>query len=174
MRRDELDPATPPCSHEIAEHRQQFLEAMDDDFNTGGALGELFEIVHALNRFANEPSATAGRVPPASTRRGMVVLKELSQILGLFRPAAGPAPGQRRRPDRRPCSSSCSSSAPGSARRRTSRWPTRFASGSTELGVTLEDRPDGTRLADRAATVDRRSFLPVEARSDAQDGPPTV
>ena len=53
---------------------------MDDDFNTGGAIGELFEMVHALNRFANHRPAdrepgqpTARRVP-----RGMVVLKELS------------------------------------------------------------------------------------------------
>ena len=86
---------------EIAEHRQQFLDAMDDDFNTGGAIGELFEIVHALNRFANEPWLEPGRVRPAgstSIARGMVVLKELSQILGLFRPAAGPAPGSAATP----------------------------------------------------------------------------
>ena len=69
---------------------------MDDDFNTGGALGELFELVHALNRFADaltpEPTAEA----LAEYRAGMVVLKELTQILGLFRepPADARADGR--------------------------------------------------------------------------------
>ena len=36
-RRDDLEPGDSPLPDEIAEHRQQFLEAMDDDFNTGGA-----------------------------------------------------------------------------------------------------------------------------------------
>ena len=35
---------------------------MDDDFNTGGALGELFEIVHALNRMAG--GLTQDNPPP--------------------------------------------------------------------------------------------------------------
>jgi cysteinyl-tRNA synthetase len=74
--------------HEIAEHRQRFLDAMDDDFNTGGALGELFEIAHALNRHAHQPETESGqpRTEQLHTyRSGMAVLKELSQVLGLFR-----------------------------------------------------------------------------------------
>ena len=59
-RRGELDPGGSSLLEEIAEHRQQFLDAMDDDFNTGGALGELFEIVHALNRFAHQLDVRAG------------------------------------------------------------------------------------------------------------------
>src|SRR5262249_2198027 len=51
----------------------------------------LFEIAHALNRFAHEP----GRERPdrlEEYRAGMVVLRELSGILGLFRePAPAPA-----------------------------------------------------------------------------------
>ena len=95
MRRGELEPGGSPLLQEIAEHRRRFLDAMDDDFNTGGAIGELFEIVHALNRFAHD-RLEPGRARPdrlAEYRAGMVVLKELSQILGLFRrPARGPAP----------------------------------------------------------------------------------
>ena len=69
---------------EIAEHRERFLAAMDDDFNTGGALGELYEMLHALNRAANTlDSGDAVRL--GEYQRGMVVLKELTQILGLFR-----------------------------------------------------------------------------------------
>ena len=41
-----------------------FLECMDDDFNTGGAVGVLYELLNRLNRFADErkledPSADA-------------------------------------------------------------------------------------------------------------------
>ena len=87
-RRAEFDAAGSPLLKEIAEHRQQFLDAMDDDFNTGGAIGELFEVVHVLNRFGNELKPDPA-LPVSSQfadyRAGMVVLKELSQILGLFR-----------------------------------------------------------------------------------------
>jgi cysteinyl-tRNA synthetase len=71
---------------EIGEHRRAFLDAFDDDFNTGGAIGELFEIVHVLNRYSNDlKPGEADPVRLAEYRSGMVVLKELSQILGLFR-----------------------------------------------------------------------------------------
>ena len=67
VRRAEFDPGDSPRScKEIAEHRQRFLDAMDDDFNTGGAIGELFDIVHALNRYANA-GLTAGLVRPGSS-----------------------------------------------------------------------------------------------------------
>ena len=74
---------------EIGEHREAFLEAFDDDFNTGGAIGALFEIVRALNRFSNDFKAgSTDAAQLAEYRAGMVVLKELSQILGLFRKTA--------------------------------------------------------------------------------------
>jgi len=71
---------------EVGEHRQAFLDALDDDFNTGGAIGELFEILHVLNRFSNDlKTGSTESSKTAEYRSGMVVLKELSQILGLFR-----------------------------------------------------------------------------------------
>ena len=87
-RRADFDPGSSALLEEISDHRLQFLAAMDDDFNTGGAIGELFEVVHALNRFANQlrSDSTSVMVEPISEyRTGMVVLKELCQILGLFR-----------------------------------------------------------------------------------------
>jgi cysteinyl-tRNA synthetase len=82
---------------EVARLRGGFLEAMEDDFNTGGALGSLFELLTALNRYADakkleEPNPPADAL--AEFRRGVVVLRELSQILGLFgTPPAAPAAG---------------------------------------------------------------------------------
>ena len=131
----------------VVDHRQRFLEAMDDDFNTGGALGELYELARVLNRFADvaKLETTASNDPKrAAYRVGLVVLRELTAILGLFR-----APIVK-------------SESSGSDRltsplldllvtlRASLRQEKNFKLGDvirqrlTELGVTLEDRPDGT------------------------------
>ncbi len=85
----EVEGRTPIAIAGVEEHRARFLEAMDDDFNTGGALGELYELVRTLNRHVDgmrtEETRNAGAL--AEFRAGMVGLKELTQILGLFRVA---------------------------------------------------------------------------------------
>jgi cysteinyl-tRNA synthetase len=77
---------------EIGQHRLRFLEAMDDDFNTGGALGELYESIRVLNRYANDQQLeTAGPGQARDEFKSMtVVLKEMTQILGLFRQPPAP------------------------------------------------------------------------------------
>jgi cysteinyl-tRNA synthetase len=75
---------------DVARHRGQFLEHMDDDFNTGGAIGVLFDLLTTLNRFADARQLEASNPDAAALadfRRGAVVLRELSQILGLFHEA---------------------------------------------------------------------------------------
>jgi cysteinyl-tRNA synthetase len=57
--------------------RQGFLNAMDDDFNTAGALGHLFELVRAIN------SARDAEVSQANLEQAQNLLLELSGILGL-------------------------------------------------------------------------------------------
>jgi cysteinyl-tRNA synthetase len=83
---------------DVARHRGAFLECMDDDFNTGGAIGVLYELLTTLNRFADNRQLEGGKAPQSirsDFRRGAVVLKELSQILGLFRePLATAVRGQ--------------------------------------------------------------------------------
>src|SRR5262249_7655187 len=71
---------------EVTQHRDAFLECMDDDFNTGGAIGILYELLTTLNRFADTQQLEGGKAEAAvldEFRRGVLVLKELSQILGL-------------------------------------------------------------------------------------------
>ncbi|MGZ3433824.1 MAG: cysteine--tRNA ligase, partial [Isosphaeraceae bacterium] len=140
-RRDDTpgDPALPAA---IVELRQQFLEAMDDDFNTGGALGELFEIAHAVNRISATAVATSGAAP--AYLAAVTVLRELSQILGLFR-----------KPPARPQVSGDGLTAPLLELllelRARLRKDKNFALADevrnrlAALGVVLEDRPDGTR-----------------------------
>ena len=57
--------------------QQGFVEAMDDDFNTAGALGRLFDLVRVLNQ-ARDAGAAA-----AVIEQGQAVLRELMQVLGL-------------------------------------------------------------------------------------------
>jgi cysteinyl-tRNA synthetase len=73
---------------EVARHRGAFLDCMDDDFNTGGAIGVLYELLTTLNRFADNrqlEERKSDSVPLDDFQRGVLVLKELSLILGIFR-----------------------------------------------------------------------------------------
>ena len=170
-RRGELEPGGSPLLQEIAEHREQFLDAMDDDFNTGGAIGELFEIVHALNRFANQLDARAGPARPGRLdeyRAGMVVLKELSQILGLFRRPAARRPSLGRRPDRRPARPACRPPhpAPQGEELRAGR---RDPQPARRAGRDPRRPPRRHPLADRAAALTRME--PVQGREDRPGWP---
>ena len=73
---------------EIAKLRSSFLEKMDDDFNTGGAVSDLFEMSRALNRFVDQSFLEDAKKRTAANvdtwRTGMQVLRELAAILGLF------------------------------------------------------------------------------------------
>jgi cysteinyl-tRNA synthetase len=76
---------------ETAGYRQAFLDCMDDDFNTGGGIGVLFELLTALNRFADAKELESGKRDAGSVadfRQGTAILKELSQVLGIFVEAA--------------------------------------------------------------------------------------
>jgi cysteinyl-tRNA synthetase len=131
---------------EVARHREAFLECMDDDFNTGGAIGVLYELLTSLNRFADSrhlEAANADGTAKADFRKGVVVLRELSQILGVFREPVAPAGGGDDR------------LVAGLVQllidlRTDARTAKNFALADQirqrlgQLGVTLEDRPGGT------------------------------
>jgi cysteinyl-tRNA synthetase len=57
--------------------QQGFCDAMDDDFNTSGALAALFELVRTLNT-ARDAGATDAELKP-----GRDTLAELTGVLGL-------------------------------------------------------------------------------------------
>jgi cysteinyl-tRNA synthetase len=72
---------------QFGELYSRFRELMNDDFNTGGACGVLFELITALNKLADsakleDPKADETQKP--AFLEGALLLKELSQILGLF------------------------------------------------------------------------------------------
>ncbi len=51
---------TLPSSRKSSGLWERFLEHMDDDFNTGGAIGVLYEMLTALNRFADTGQLEGG------------------------------------------------------------------------------------------------------------------
>lgn len=65
-------------SEQIETAKAGFVEAMDEDFNTAGALGQLFDLVRVINQ-ARADNATDTQLIPAQT-----ALRELGDVLGLL------------------------------------------------------------------------------------------
>ena len=57
--------------------RRGFVEAMDDDFNTAGALGQLFDLVRAINQ------ARDAGVAAETLSQAQELLRELARVFGL-------------------------------------------------------------------------------------------
>ena len=68
--------------------REKFLAAMDDDFNTGGAIAELFELAKLANRLCDEGDLEGSGKDSANDVAVFVAIirtiKELAALLGLF------------------------------------------------------------------------------------------
>ncbi|NLB88614.1 MAG: cysteine--tRNA ligase, partial [Syntrophomonadaceae bacterium] len=67
----------------IEGYRQQFIEAMDDDFNTAKAIGHLFEISHAINTYIADCDRNHEKAV-ATVKHSLKIFKELGDILGIF------------------------------------------------------------------------------------------
>ena len=85
-----------PLAAELTELTERFLEAMDDDFNTGGAVGILFEMRRAINSFINAAKLeeTASPEQKQALTEAVTRFKELANVLGVFRVPQEKATGQ--------------------------------------------------------------------------------
>ncbi len=142
----EFDPGNDALLKEVATFRQKFVEAMDDDFNTGSATSQLFELLRALNKFVDTEKLESGKPDAAkltTLERGATVLRELAGVLGLFR-----QPVEQK--------TAADDALVGQLvellieLRANARKNKDFATGDrvrnrlAEIGITLEDRPGGT------------------------------
>ncbi len=144
----DLESDTDSLLKDVVQHRTRFLDAMDDDINTGGAMGDVFELLRRLNKFIDDeklekPEAqTPAKL--ASLRRGATVFREMGAVMGLFRepPAEKQSGGNNElvgklmelmlelRADAR--------------KKKDFATADQIRKRLTEIGVILEDRPGGT------------------------------
>jgi cysteinyl-tRNA synthetase len=144
--RELLDkPAVGPFLREVLSFKMKFLEMMDDDFNTAGAIAVLHELASASNSFVESSGVEKSKAPEAvqAVTAAVQTLKNLGQVLGLFR-VKFEAPKEE-----------SGGLVEGLMKlliqlRAEARKTKNFAladgvrKGLTELGVTLEDRAEGT------------------------------
>jgi cysteinyl-tRNA synthetase len=83
-----LEPGDSALLKQVKHNRDSFLEKMDDDFNSGAAISELFEMVRLLNKFIDQQSLEDAAARTAENaqqfEQGTIVLRELANVLGLF------------------------------------------------------------------------------------------
>ena len=70
----------------ILAKEKSFIETMDDDFNTAGAIGFVFEMAKDINNFLKEGESPGKKVVLAT---GLKKIKELGDVLGIFRGLGG-------------------------------------------------------------------------------------
>jgi cysteinyl-tRNA synthetase len=149
----DFSPGSSPIERQVHELRQQFLEAMDDDFNTGGAIGVLFELVRTLNKFVDDAGLeTSGKSATADAnnlRLGASKLRELAAILGLF---SLPLDASRTATDDDLTGKLMALiiDVRASARKgKNFAMADQIRDGLAALGITIEDRPTGTEWTKR-------------------------
>jgi cysteinyl-tRNA synthetase len=69
--------AAESLNRQVEVTRQGFVESMDDDFNTAGALGFLFDLLRVINQ------ARDAGVAPEEIGKAQTMLQELMQVFGL-------------------------------------------------------------------------------------------
>ncbi|MCO6457930.1 MAG: cysteine--tRNA ligase [Pirellulaceae bacterium] len=133
---------------EVQRQRDSFLSKMDDDFNTGAAISDLFDLVRTLNKACDQQQLEdAGQRSPralAEFQRGTATLRELTALLGLFRQ---PPPKTLGGADQELAGQLVELLIELRATARKGKdfaMADRIRDGLAGLGITLEDRKEGT------------------------------
>ena len=132
---------------QVAQQYDRFLECMDDDFNTGGAVAALFELRTRLNGFIQEAklesTGKGDQTALAALKAGMQILKELANLLGVFQKPLPKSAGQDDAFSDQLMQLVLELRAEARASKN---WPMsdKIRARLKELQVTVEDRPDGS------------------------------
>jgi cysteinyl-tRNA synthetase len=76
-------PALQREPEEFTHYREEFIAAMDDDFNTSGGMAVVDTLVRRLNDITGNPVPGQEREQRELARGGLAVLDELTGILGI-------------------------------------------------------------------------------------------
>jgi cysteinyl-tRNA synthetase len=126
--------------------KMKFLEMMDDDFNTAGAIAVLHELAGECNSFIEKNDLEKSRKPDllGFLAAGVQTLRNLGMVLGLFRKTTAP-PSAAQQDDTLDKVMGLLIRLRAEARAgKNFALADGIRKGLTEIGVTLEDRPDGT------------------------------
>ncbi|HZN65496.1 MAG TPA: cysteine--tRNA ligase [Tepidisphaeraceae bacterium] len=157
---DDMDRAAPalleseahgPFAKGVLGLKMKFLETMDDDFNTAGAIGVLHELANEINGFVQRNDVERLKPPEliAGVHAAAHTMRNLGVLLGLFAAPAGAEVGG-------PAGDRGDGALTNKLMdlfiklRQEARAQKNFAladrirNGLAEAGVALEDRPDGT------------------------------
>ncbi|MCL2531737.1 MAG: cysteine--tRNA ligase [Oscillospiraceae bacterium] len=118
-------------SLDLSHYREAFITAMDDDLNTAGAMGHLYDLVRELNTHMNSASK-------ASLQAAAELFDELTGVLGLlYNRKAAQADDQV-----------TALVAEREQARRDKNWARadEIRAQLTAMGVTIEDTPQGTKV----------------------------
>ena len=161
-----------PVLTAAANCRQKFLTAMDDDFNTGGAIGELFELARIINKFSDDADLEGkGKTDAAAVAKFAALLttfKELTNILGIFvgEVAKSPATGDDLLAKMMPLVIELRAAA-----RKDKKFAVadKIRDGLAPIGITVEDRAGGTEWSGGSANAtDGLMKLLIQLRADAR------
>jgi len=142
-----LDSEHAPFAKAVLAGKMKFLEMMDDDFNTAGAIGALHELAGEINSFLerNDVDRSKQAELVAAAAAAVQTLRNLGNVLGLFlhKPAPVAAGAEQKLASQlmellirlRADARKNKNFALGDDIRK----------GLTEIGITLEDGADGTR-----------------------------
>ncbi len=83
---DELTGKDAEFWKKVQEREGLFRKAMDDDFNSAGAIAQIFEIAREVNLFLSAPETPGKKLTLA---RALEKIKELGEVLGLFKSLGG-------------------------------------------------------------------------------------
>jgi cysteinyl-tRNA synthetase len=143
----DFEGSPPELLVEVARRRDAYLAKMDDDFNTGAAISELFELLRSLNKFIDqhdlENPAAREQDPLRILQQATITLRELTWLLGLFCSAPDDQPAAQNR-FVEPLLDLLVELRTQSRQRKDFATADQIRQRLSELGITLEDRKDGT------------------------------
>lgn len=137
----------PALLPELQAAKEAFIKAMDDDFNTALAVGQLFEAAKIINRYLDSHSSQS--LIHDDLEEAFLLFKELADVLGIL--AAEPTDFLKNQGDEKNVAISEEEIQELIARRDQARQEKQWATADeirdqlTELGIILKDSPEGTQ-----------------------------